>query len=101
MSDFYGAHQQAFAQQTQLSQHAYDMNEVRQANWKNSKTYPPSRAFAAAHVPRVLPVARAAPSAQHRAGGPSAAPVAVRPRFHPTSRPSLQVPARLYTRSAY
>ena len=38
MSDFYGAHQQAFAQQTQLSQHAFDMNEVRQANWKNSKT---------------------------------------------------------------
>ena len=38
MSDFYGAHAQAFAEQNQLSQHAYDMNEVRQANWKNSKT---------------------------------------------------------------
>jgi hypothetical protein len=38
MTDFYGAHQQAFAIQSQLGQHALDMNEVRQANWKNSQT---------------------------------------------------------------
>ena len=38
MSDFYGAHQQAFAIQSQLGQHALDMNEIRQANWKNSQT---------------------------------------------------------------